>query len=345
MHVLITGGSGFLGARLAHTLLARDPLTLAGRPPQALNCLTLTDRVPPPAELARDPRVRYIEGDLIDLLARGALSLSGVDAVVHLSAAVSAECEADLDLGLRSNLQATLALLQACRAQGRSPVFVFSSSLAVFGQDPGLPMPEVIHDDTLPTPQGSYGAQKFIGEQLVADFGRKGFIDARNVRLMTVSVRPGRPNGAASGFLSGMIREPLAGQRCVVPVPASTRVALASPGATIGGLIRTLESGPERWGSRAALNFPSVSVTVGEMAQALRTVGGEAAYALLEWRIDPSIEALVARWPGRFKTDRAHRLGLPADASFEAIVRDHAQAQGIASPNPQHTGGQSGTPV
>lgn len=327
MHLLITGGCGFLGARLARTLLAREHLVLGGRSPQTLGRLTLTDRVPAPPDLALDPRVRTIEGDLIELLADGALSLSGVDAVVHLSAAVSAECEADLDLGLRSNLQATLALLQACRTQGESPVFVFSSSLAVFGQDPGLPMPEVIADDTLPTPQGSYGAQKFVGEQLVADFGRKGFVDARNVRLMTVSVRPGRPNGAASGFLSGMIREPLAGERCVVPVPPSTRVALASPGATIGGLVRTLELGAEVWGSRAALNFPSVSVTVGEMAIALRTVGGEAAHALLDWQVDPSIEALVARWPGRFRTDRAHRLGLPRDASFEAMVRDYIHTQ------------------
>jgi nucleoside-diphosphate-sugar epimerase len=343
MHLLITGGCGFLGARLARTLLSLEGLALAGVRPRALTRLTLTDRIGPAADLAADPRVQTIQGDLIELLSQDELSLSGVDAVVHLSAAVSGECEADLDLGLRSNLQATLALLQACRTQAQAPVFVFSSSLAVFGNDPAQAMPEVIADDTLPTPQGSYGVQKFIGEQLVADFGRKGFIDARNVRLMTVSVRPGRPNGAASGFLSGMIREPLAGQRSVVPVPAATRVALASPRATVGGLLRTLELSPAQWGSRTALNFPSVSVTVGEMAQALRSVGGDAAHALLEWQIDPAVEALVTRWPGRFRTERAHRLGLPTDASFEAMVREHVQEQS-ASPQAAASTDRSGRP-
>jgi nucleoside-diphosphate-sugar epimerase len=321
MHLLITGGCGFLGVRLTRTLLAQGRLSLAGSGLAPITRITLTDRVAPPADLLADERVQSVEGDLIDLLTQGKLVLSDVHAVVHLAAAVSAECEADLDLGLRSNLQTTLALLQACRAQAQSPLFIFSSSLAVFGDAPGHPMPQVIQDDTLPTPQGSYGVQKFVGEQLVADFGRKGYIDARNVRLMTVSVRPGRPNGAASGFLSGMIREPLAGIRSVVPVPAATRVALASPGATIAGLVRCLEASTAEWGSRLAVNFPSISVTVGEMAEALRQVGGAHAHALLDWQIDPAIEALVTRWPGRFETQRARTLGLPGDESFEAIVR------------------------
>ncbi|MFN7288629.1 MAG: D-erythronate dehydrogenase [Burkholderiales bacterium] len=323
MKILITGGCGFLGARLARTLLARERFSLAGRPAAPITRIVLADRVAPPGDLAADPRIEAIEGDLIDLLEQQRLSLAGVDAVVHLAAAVSAECEADLDLGLRSNLQATLALLQACRTLPTAPVFVFSSSLAVFGSTPQGPMPAVILDDTLPTPQGSYGIQKFMCEQLVADFGRKGFVDARNVRLMTVSVRPGRPNGAASGFLSGMIREPLAAQACTVPVAAETRVALASPAATIAGLMRTLECAAQHWGARTAVNFPSVSVTVGEMAQALRAVGGASAHGLLTWNPDPAIERLVGSWPGRFRTDRAQNLGLPQDPDFESVIRDY----------------------
>jgi len=323
MKILITGGCGFLGARLARSLLARERFSLAGRPAVPITRIVLADQVAAPSDLAADPRIESIEGDLISLLENGRLGLAGVDAVVHLAAAVSAECEADLDLGLRSNLQATLALLQACRALSAAPVFVFSSSLAVFGSTPQGPMPPVILDDTLPTPQGSYGIQKFMCEQLVADFGRKGFVDARNVRLMTVSVRPGRPNGAASGFLSGMIREPLAGQRSTVPVAPETRVALASPATTISGLVRTLECSAQHWGARTAVNFPSISVTVGEMAQALQAVGGASAHALLGWQPDPAIERLVGSWPGRFQTDRAHALGLPQDADFESVIRDY----------------------
>lgn len=323
MKILITGGCGFLGARLARTLLAHERFSLAGRPASPITRIVLADQVAPPGDLAADPRIETIEGDLIGLLETGRLSLADVDAVVHLAAAVSAECEADLDLGLRSNLQASLALLQACRALPCAPVFVFSSSLAVFGSTPQGAMPPVILDDTLPTPQGSYGIQKFMCEQLVADFGRKGFVDARNVRLMTVSVRPGRPNGAASGFLSGMIREPLAGQRSTVPVAAQTRVALASPATTIAGLVRTLECSAQHWGARTAVNFPSISVTVGEMAQALRAVGGASAHALLDWQPDPAIERLVGSWPGRFQTDRAQALSLPQDADFESVIRDY----------------------
>lgn len=334
MNILITGGCGFLGARLARTLLAREQFSLAGRPPAPITRIVLADRIDPPGDLAADPRILFVRGDLIEQLACEELALAEIDAVVHLAAAVSAECEADLDLGLRSNLQATLALLQACRALPRAPMFVFSSSLAVFGGTPQQPLPERIQDDTLPTPQGSYGSQKFMCEQLVADFGRKGCIDARNVRLMTVSVRPGRPNGAASGFLSGMIREPLAGLRATVPVPASTRVALASPGATIAGLVRTLECPLQQWGARTAVNFPSVSLTVGDMAQALRTVAGDSVHALLDWDVDPAIERLISSWPGRLETVRARSLGLPQDDSFESIIRDYIRENPAAIVRP-----------
>jgi nucleoside-diphosphate-sugar epimerase len=175
----------------------------------------------------------------------------------------------------------------------------------------------------LPTPQGSYGIQKFIGEQLVADYARKGFVVGRSVRPMTVSVRPGKPNGAASGFFSGMFREPLAGVRARIPVPAATAVALASPGSTIAGFIRAAEASPADWGPPTAIHLPSLQTTVGEMAAALERVAGPAATALLDWTPDPAIETLVRSWPGAIAWDRARALGLQADAGIEAILRQY----------------------
>ena len=323
MNILITGGSGFLGARLARTLLAQGTLSLRGEPNRAIDRLTLTDRVAPPPDLASDARVQAVTGDLPDLLAAGALPVADTQLVFHLAAAVSGECEDDFDLGMRSNLQATLLLLQACRAAGHRPTLVFASSLAVFGNLPGQPLPEPIEDDTLPTPQSSYGTQKFIGEHLVADFARKGFIAGRSVRLMTVSVRPGRPNGAASGFLSGMIREPLAGLPAACPVPASTPVALASPARTIEGLLCAAQAREAAWGPLVALNLPSLRTSVGEMAAALGRVAGPAATALLDWTPDPAVQRLVSTWPGDVNWVRARALGLRADADFETVVRDY----------------------
>jgi nucleoside-diphosphate-sugar epimerase len=245
--------------------------------------------------------------------------------VVHLAAAVSGECEADFDLGMRSNLDTTRALLERCRALGSQPLFVFSSSLAVFGNTPEQPLPAVITDTTMPTPQNSYGVQKFMGEQLVADYARKGFVQGRNVRLMTVSVRPGRPNGAASSFLSGMIREPLAGVRSTCPVPADTPVALASPARTIEGLMCALQTSAAAWGARTAINLPALTTTPREMAVALEKVVGPAATALIDWTPDPKVAAIVTSWPSCMDAARARQLGLEPDTSFEAIVRDYVR--------------------
>src|SRR6218665_1440304 len=236
---------------------------------------------------------------------------------------VSGECEADFDLGMRSTLDATRMLLQACRHAGHAPVFVFSSSVAVFGGSPEQPLPAVIEDSTLPTPQSSYGIQKFIGEQLVADFSRKGFVQGRSVRLMTVSVRPGRPNGAASGFLSGMLREPLAGERARCPVAPETPVALASPGNTVAGIIRAASASAAEWRVRTAVNLPALTTTVREMAQALEHVAGRAASALIDWDPDAQIAKIVTSWPSRIHAARAQSLGLSADPSFDAILRSY----------------------
>lgn len=327
--IVITGGSGFLGVRLARTLLTQGTLSIAGNTPRPISCITLVDRAWPPEDVMTDPRVAVLTGDLNQLLEENRASAQVVTAqtaiVFHLAAAVSGECEADFDLGMRSNFAATLALLEACRALTTKPVVVFASSLAVFGNAPGLPLPAVIEDNTLPTPQSSYGIQKFIGEQWVADFTRKGFIHGRSVRLMTVSVRPGKPNGAASSFLSGMLREPLAGVRTVCPVPPDTPVALSSPARTIEGLICAAQTSEQDWGPRTALTLPAITTTPAEMAAALERVAGPQTAALIDWTIDTAIEDIVKTWPARIHAVRAAALGLLPENSFEKIVRDYAR--------------------
>jgi D-erythronate 2-dehydrogenase len=325
MNIIITGGAGFLGARLARELLRMGSLSVNGQAAQKIARITLADRAAPSTDLAADPRVETAIGDLNALLAPGAANLIAARAdtalVFHLAAAVSGECEADFDLGMRSNFAATHALLEACRALKTQPMVVATSSLGVFGQTPLLPLPQIVTDTTLPTPQSSYGIQKFIGEQLMADYGRKGFIRARSVRPMTVSVRPGKPNGAASSFFSGMIREPLAGVASVVPVAADTAVALSSPTRTVEGIIRCAQASDADWGPLTAINLPAVSTTVNAMADALKSIAGYAPFNLLKWQIDPAIARIVATWPTRIASPRANALGLQADKSFEDIVQ------------------------
>lgn len=311
MKILITGGAGFLGRGLARALLER----------RAIIDLVLADITPLADDVLKgDPRVRVATGDLQALLADGVLS--GVDGVFHLAAAVSGECEADIDVGLRANLDTTRAMLDACRALANvtaAPRLVFSSSLAVYGGD----MPGVIADNTLPMPQNSYGTQKFICEQLIADYTRKGFIDGRNVRLPTVTVRPGKPNAAASGFMSGIIREPLAGMGAVCPVDPQTGVWITSPRHAIAGLIAAFQTPQQQWGSRTAMNLPGLSVRVSEMIAALRRRAGDAAAARVRVDIDNTISRIVGGWPWRFDTARSRALGLSGPAAMDDIVAEY----------------------
>ena len=297
VNVVITGGAGFLGSRLARALLAAGSLDVAGAGPRPLGRLTLVDQAPPPEDLAADERVTAVRGDLGGLLAGDPGLLAGADVVFHLAAAVSGECEADFDLGIRANLHATEALLASCRALGTQPLVVYSSSVAAFGTSADCPLPAVVEDRTPPNPQTSYGTQKVIGEYLLADYTRKGFLNGRAVRLMTVSVRPGRPNAAASGFLSGIVREPLAGQRAVCPVDPGTQVALASPAKAVGALLCAATTSDQAWGGRTALTMPALTVTVAEMAAALTRVAGPQVSALIDWVPDPAVAQI--RRPAR----------------------------------------------
>ncbi|MEU4343481.1 D-erythronate dehydrogenase [Nocardia sp. NPDC023852] len=325
MRIVITGGFGFLGREVAAALL--DSRTFRGAP---IEHLVLADRfVPPDSSVATDPLVDIVKGDLIDGL--GELFAEPVDAVIHLASAVSAECEADFDLGMRANVDTTRALLEAARTQsdagGRTPRVVFSSSVAVYGSDPMSPLPPVVSEATLPAPRSSYGTQKFVCELLIADYTRRGYIDGRVARLMTVSVRPGKPNAAASGFLSGIVREPLAGLQAICPVDPGLRVALASPRRTVEGILRVAEvergTGPGRLEGAGPVNLPALTVSVADMLATLRRVAGDTVAELVTIAPDPEVEALVGSWPAVFDNARAAALGLEADPDFEAVVRDY----------------------
>ncbi|MET7991801.1 D-erythronate dehydrogenase [Amycolatopsis sp. NPDC005232] len=314
--IVITGGAGFLGALLARRLL-EAPIGFGGAAPEEIGELVLVDLVTPPADLIADNRVRSVVGDLATALD----DLGPVDAIFHLAGVVSGAAEADFDLGMRTNLDGARTLLEYARALAVPPVVVFSSSLAVFGSDPAVGPIGAVDDDTLPRPQSSYGIQKFMGEQLVADYTRKGFVRGRSVRLMTVSVRPGKPNAAASSFLSGIIREPLAGERAACPVPPGTPIALSSPRKTLEGLLRAAEVGDATWGSATAMNLPALTTTPQEMAFALDRVAGTGTSDLIDWTDDAGVGAIVRSWPARFHTPRADNLGLAAELSFDDIVR------------------------
>ena len=315
MRVIVTGGAGFIGTLLARRLLAK-PVTIGDARPAPVDELVLVDLAAPTPDVAADPRVRAVTGDLADVMGE----LEDADAIFHLAGVVSGAAEADFDLGMHGNLDGTRAVLEHARRQPAPPVLVFSSSLAVFGQDPASE-PLGVSDDTLPRPKTSYGIQKFIGEQLVTDYTRRGFVRGRSVRLMTVTVRPGKPNAAASSFMSGIVREPLAGQRAACPVRPDTPVALSSPRRTLEGILCAAAVSDAAWGSTTAMNLPALATTPGEMAQAMDRVAGYAASDLIDWTDDPVTGSIVRSWPAIVEAPRAAALGLRPEASFDDVVR------------------------
>jgi nucleoside-diphosphate-sugar epimerase len=303
---LVIGAAGMIGRKLVERL-SKD----------AGGDLVLHDVVP------FESRHKAVVSDLSAAGEAEKLVAARPDLIFHLAAVVSGEAESDFDKGYRVNLDGTRLLLEAIRKVGNSyrPRVVFTSSIAVFG----APFPDAIDDEFLNAPLTSYGTQKAIGELLLSDYSRRGFFDGIGVRLPTICVRPGKPNKAASGFFSGIIREPLAGQEAVLPVSESVRHWFASPRAAVGFLLHAAQLDPAKLGNRRNLSMPGVSATVGDEIEALRRVAGDQAAKLIRREPDPLIERIVSGWPQNFDASRALALGFRADSSFEEIIRIHLQ--------------------
>jgi nucleoside-diphosphate-sugar epimerase len=321
MNVLITGGAGFLGLQLARLLLKRGSLNLDGKA-VTIDRLTLLDVVAPQID---DARVRVVTGDLSDPAVLRLAIDRDTGAGFHLAAVVSGQAEADFDLGMRVNLDASRALLETCRQLGHRPRVVFTSSVAVYGGK----LPAVVQDDTALNPQSSYGAQKAIGELLLSDYSRRGFVDGRVLRLPTISVRPGKPNAAASSFASGIIREPLAGEAANCPVAPETSLWLLSPRGAITALVNGLELDGARFGNRRVVNLPGLSVTARQMVEALRRVAGDTVADRVTWQREERIENIVGTWPAAWDVTRAVELGFQSDANFDDVIRGYMEDAGI----------------
>ena len=322
MRILITGGGGMLGQMLARSLIERGGLRLASAGSPMLREIVLLDQAFPQMPID-DARIRCVQGQVTDRPLIERTCAAGVDALFHLAAVVSAGAESDFELGMRVNVDGLRATLDACRALGSTPRIVFASSVAAFGGE----LPHVVLDTTAPTPQSSYGTQKVIGELLVADMTRKGFIDGRTLRLPTIVVRPGKPNLAASGFMSNILREPLAGEAAVCPVSADACMWILSPQRAIEALIHAMELPAELWGWNRTLNAPGITVSVRQALDALARVAGKEAAARVRFIPDPAIERIVLSWPARFEAERSGRLGFRADADIDDIIRAHLQLQ------------------
>ncbi|MGZ5035222.1 MAG: D-erythronate dehydrogenase [Usitatibacter sp.] len=306
MNILISGGGGFIGSRLAEALRARDPSSR----------ITLLDMAFPPG---LEGKFECVAGDVASREVIAKAMPPDTDAVFHLAAVVSGGAEADFDLGYHVNLDGTRELLEAARKLPKPARFVYASSVAAFGGE----LPDVLDDSTTPAPQTSYGTQKVIGEYLVADFTRKGFVDGRSLRLPTIVVRPGKPNLAASSFASGIIREPLAGVEAICPVPDTTGVWILSPRRVVEAFIHAHDLPSSAWPTTRVVNLPGITLSVRQMIDAMGRVAGAEAVKRVKFKPDARIQGIVETWPVRFRTERANAMGFKADADFESIVRDH----------------------
>jgi nucleoside-diphosphate-sugar epimerase len=318
MHILITGAAGMIGRKLTERLIMDR--AIGGQP---IEKLTLIDVVAPTRPAGFSDHVKARAADLADPgVAEKAVS-ERPDLIFHLAGVVSGEAEIDFEKGYRVNLVGTRALLEAVRLAGGGykPKFVFTSSIAVFG----APFPDAIPDEFHLTPLTSYGTQKAMSELLLADYNRRGFLDGVGIRLPTINVRPGKPNKAASGFFSGIIREPLAGQEAILPVSESVMHWHASPRSAVGFLIHAAGLTRDKLGDRINLTMPGVAVTVGEQIAALKRVAGEKVAARIRREPDPLIERIVAGWPRRFDAKRSVALGFKVESSFDEIIRAHIE--------------------
>jgi nucleoside-diphosphate-sugar epimerase len=308
MKILVTGAAGFLGCRLAKALLAGAP----GLP--TVSRLVAVDTASCPID---DPRVDWKIGTITDDRFTSSIVETGVDAVYHLAAVVSGQAEAEFELGMRVNVDASRALLDACRRLAKPPRFIFTSTVAVFGGS----LPPIVPENVALVPQSSYGSEKAIVELLVSEYSRKGFVDGIVCRLPTIAVRPGTANAAASSFVSGIIREPLAGIDTACPVPLDLRLWISSPDVVIANLVHAARVRTSDLESQRTVNLPGLSVTPQQMLDALERAAGVAVRARVRHELDPRIMRLVCTWPGAFDISRATALGFCADRDIDSIVR------------------------
>ncbi len=328
MKVVITGGTGFLGLRLARAILECGTLRGVSGAPESVDEMILFDAFTPAKRSeGLDARVEIVSGDISDRDLVMQLITGDSLSVFHFASVVSAGAEQDFDLALKVNLDGGLNVLEAARAAPGLPRVVFASSLAVFG---GSALPDTVSDDTKITPMTTYGMTKVVNELLLNDYTRKGFIDGRGARLPTVIIRPGKPNKAASGFASGVFREPLSGIDYELPVSNETRMAVSGYRTIIDGILTLHEADSEAVGDDRSINLPSISVTVAEMIEGLRRVAGNRPLGQIIAKPDPEIQAICNGWPGRELAPRALALGLPADKDLDSIIRayikDYADA-------------------
>jgi len=319
MKIVITGGGGFIGFKLAKALLVRG--TLAA---EKIARLTLVDQAFP-ADLPKDPRLTTLAGDISDPKFAARAIAPDTASVFHLAAVVSGAAEADFDLGMRVNLQGIRNVLEQARKCARPPRLVFASSVAAFGGE----LPEVLDDSTTPAPQTSYGSQKVISEYLVSDFSRKGYLDGRSLRLPTIVVRPGKPNAAASSFASAVIREPLNGVAYDCPVGPETGVWLLSPRRVVEAFMHAHDLPASAWGSNRVVNLPGITVTVAGMIEAMAEIAGAQAAKRVAVKPEGRIEAIVKTWPVRFATPRALAMGFKPDPDIDTVIRDYIADESI----------------
>ena len=313
MQIIITGGGGFLGQRLKQALIQSD------LPFNELLIADITD----PQDSSGDKRVKSKQVDLADPDAVRSLFNDDTAILFHLAAIVSSHAEKDFDLGWRVNVDATRNLLEACRHTHEGIRFVFASSLAVYGG----PLPETVDDSTALTPQSSYGAQKAVGELMVNDYSRKNFVDGRVLRLPTICIRPGRPNQAASSFVSSIIREPLNGENAVCPVPRELALWLSSPDTVIRNLMHAASLSGLALGHSRNINLPGIGITVGEMLDALKRNTDSDTLERVIFNPDPAINRIVSSWPSRIDNRRALDLGFAIDTHFDDFIRQYQSSQ------------------